>query len=129
MSTHYLFVYGTLRNGGENEITKLYPTAAFVGNASVNGRLFDMDGYPAIVLDDDGNPIIGEVYEIDDVTLAELDAFELDADYRRTPIVLEINGTSRPCWIYSPPVAYCAGKPEIFSGDWIKYVSEVLKRD
>jgi len=121
MSKHLLFVYGTLRRGGENEITRNFPNAVYAGDASVTGRLFDMGGYPAIVLDDEAASVIGEVYEVDDETLAKLDAFELDADYRRTPIDVETCGTVRSCWIYVPPVAHCVGKPEIFSGDWIKY--------
>lgn len=121
MSKHLLFVYGTLRRGGENEITRNYPNAVYAGDASVMGRLFDMGGYPAIVLDDEAASVIGEVYEIDDATLGKLDSFELDADYRRTPIDVEIHETRRSCWIYVPPAVHCARKPEILSGDWIKY--------
>jgi gamma-glutamylcyclotransferase (GGCT)/AIG2-like uncharacterized protein YtfP len=127
MSTHLLFVYGTLRKGGKNEITRLYPTAAFAGNASVAGVLYDMGGYPAVVLDKDGTSVVGEVYEIDDETLAKLDEFELEAGYDRIAIEISVNGAHGSCWIYGPSAEVCAGKPEIASGDWIKHLSEVAK--
>jgi len=121
MTKHLLFVYGTLRKDGVNAMPKLYPNSTFVGSSSVNGRLYDMGGYPAIVLDDNASPVIGEVYEIDDETLAKLDAFELDADYHRTAV--EITVTSMPtwCWVYRPLAEVSSGKPEVASGDWIAY--------
>lgn len=122
MST-LLFVYGTLRKGGENQVTRLYPTSVFVGDASVNGKLFDMGGYPAIRLDDGGGSIIGEVYEIDDETLAKLDEFETDAGYDRMPIEIAVNGETRKCWIYGPPAGLSEGKPQIASGDWIGFLN------
>ncbi|MBK9153965.1 MAG: gamma-glutamylcyclotransferase [Chloracidobacterium sp.] len=121
MNTHLLFVYGTLRRGGENEIPRLHPTSRFAGSASVRGRLYDMGGYPAIVLDTDGVSVIGEAYEVDGETLAKLDAFELDAAYDRIAIDISIGGSPRSCWIYGPAAELCAGKPEIPSGDWIEY--------
>lgn len=124
MST-LLFVYGTLRKGGENQVTRLYPNSSFVGNASVKGKLFDMGGYPAILLNEEGYRIVGEVYDIDDETLAKLDAFELDAGYDRTPIETLVNDEPVSCWIYGPPAELSAGKPEVVSGDWIAYQHDI----
>ncbi len=127
MSTHLLFVYGTLRKGGNNDIVRLYPTSALLGEASVTGRLFDMGGYPAILLDYGGVPVAGEVYEVDGETLAKLDDFEFDAEYDRTSIELSVNGETKTCWIYGPPANLTADKPEITCCDWIIYSSQITK--
>lgn len=119
MNMHLLFVYGTLRKGGENEITRLYPAAVCVGNANITGRLFDMGGYPAIVLDEKAHAVVGEVYSIDNQTLARLDEFESDAGYDRISIDVMVNDLFRAWWLYRPPRALTAGRPEIASGDWI----------
>lgn len=120
MST-LLFVYGTLRKGGENDITRIYPTSVLVSDASVKGTLFDMGGYPAILLDDAGTSIVGEIYEIDGETLAKLDDFETEAGYDRMSIEIPVNGNITPCWIYGPPSELSAGKSDVDSGDWIAY--------
>lgn len=121
MNKHKLFVYGTLRKGGANDITKLYPTAVFAGLATVRGLLYDMGDYPAIILDDRADPIAGEIYDIADATLSQLDLFEIDAGYRRMQIEISPSGVTTMCWIFGPDADLCAGKPEIVSGDWIEY--------
>lgn len=121
MIGHLLFVYGTLRRGGVNAITKLYPDAEFVGDASVDGMLYDMGGYPALVLAGDGARILGEVYRIDETTLASLDEFEADAEYDRERIEVDLNGDLVSCWIYRPEPQMCAGKRAVAGGDWIEY--------
>ncbi len=124
MTKHLLFVYGTLRKDGVNAMRKLYPNSTFVGISSVNGRLYDMGGYPAIVLDDNASSVIGEVYKVEDETLAKLDAFELDADYHRTAVEITVNGIPTSCWIYGPHAELCAGRGQIRSGDWIEHTRQ-----
>ena len=47
-----LFVYGTLRRGGRNDIARIAPTARFVSFARLRGRLYDVNGrWPSLVLD------------------------------------------------------------------------------
>ncbi len=121
MSRHLLFVYGTLRNGGVNDIRHKYPGAAFVGEASVGGRLYDMGGYPAIVPGTDKGMVVGEVYEIDESTLAELDEFEATADYSREACEIMLNGDPVSCWTYRPGAEKTAGKRLIERGDWLEY--------
>ena len=104
----------------------LYPKSKFVGNAFVSGNLYDMGGYPAVVLDENAGPIAGEVYTIDDETLKALDEFEASADYTRNLVELTLNGETLPGWIYSPEPDICSGKDLIESGDWIKYVETKL---
>jgi gamma-glutamylcyclotransferase (GGCT)/AIG2-like uncharacterized protein YtfP len=121
MRKHLLFVYGTLRRGGVNEITISHARAVFVGAASVRGRLHDMGGYPAVILDDAAGGIAGEVFEIDDAILAALDRFEAADDYHREQIEVLLNGTASRSWIYRPEPELCAGKPTVETGDWIEY--------
>lgn len=121
MSKHLLFVYGTLRCGGINEITISHPSVVLVGASSVRGRLHDMGGYPAVILDDAAGGIAGEVFAIDDATLAALDRFEAADDYHRERIDVLINGTASRCWIYRPEPELCSGKPTVETGDWIEY--------
>ncbi|MEK7855900.1 MAG: gamma-glutamylcyclotransferase family protein, partial [Acidobacteriota bacterium] len=78
-------------------------------------------GYPAIVLDDNASSVIGEVYKVDDETLARLDEFELKANYPRMSIEISVDGDLKPCWIYGPHAELCAGRDQIRSGDWIEH--------
>ncbi|NOT49433.1 MAG: gamma-glutamylcyclotransferase [Acidobacteria bacterium] len=127
MGRNLLFVYGTLKSGGSNAMTGLYPECVFIGTADVTGRLYDMGGYPAVVLDDAGYSVVGEVYQIDDPTLARLDEFEQAAEYNRMPIEVTVNGGTVSCWIYGPGVELCTGKTRIESGDWIGYEQSSLQ--
>jgi gamma-glutamylcyclotransferase (GGCT)/AIG2-like uncharacterized protein YtfP len=41
-----VFVYGTLRRGGRNDINRLRPPPQYVGMGEVQGRLYHFDSYP-----------------------------------------------------------------------------------
>ena len=70
-----LFVYGTLRRGGDNH-AKLAGARYISSARTVAGyELVDMGGYPA-VLEHGCDAIVGELYEIDDALSKRLDAFE-----------------------------------------------------
>jgi gamma-glutamylcyclotransferase (GGCT)/AIG2-like uncharacterized protein YtfP len=125
MSGHLLFVYGTLRLGGSNAMTRLHPGSKFIGNASLAGRLYDMGGYPAIVIDGTARTVAGEIYEVDDATLASLDEFETEAGYDRVQIDAAGDGGITRCWMYRPEPEMCSGKPLVASGDWIAYAAEM----
>jgi gamma-glutamylaminecyclotransferase len=75
--SHRVFVYGTLKRGLPNH--HLLSTATeFLGDAAtVNTyRMIDTGGFPVILDDPDGKPVNGEVYTVDDATLARLDRLE-----------------------------------------------------
>lgn len=118
---HLIFIYGSLRRGCENEIARTFPGASFVSQASVNGALYDLGDYPALVLDDAGEKVMGEIYEIDEALLTELDEFELASDYHRSPVTASAGSDQRQCWVYVPSKETCAGKSLIPSGDWIAF--------
>ena len=58
-----LFVYGTLQRGHLMH-DLLRPLARYVGKARVNGRLYDVGGYPGLVLEDTAGPIEGELFHV-----------------------------------------------------------------
>lgn len=86
-----VFVYGTLKRGGENHgwIDK----QRFVGEACTAPiyRMYDLGGYPGMVRSSDGISIQGEVWEVDETGLTRLDILE-DTDggeYERVELQLE----------------------------------------
>lgn len=73
--TNYLFVYGTLKRAFSNEYARfLGSNAAYIGEASVRGRLYLLEGYPGLVLAEGGYDVYGEVFE---VTRNHLEVFEM----------------------------------------------------
>jgi gamma-glutamylcyclotransferase (GGCT)/AIG2-like uncharacterized protein YtfP len=108
----FLFAYGTLQPGlAPSEIASAVAQLVPIGEAFVNGLLYDLGGHPGAVLNSDAQErIIGTVYELpgDARVLAELDAYEeFDAGapecspYLRVlhPVALATGGTLQ-CWIY-----------------------------
>lgn len=61
----YLFVYGTLRSDlASAETRSLLTGVKRVSAATVRGKLYDLGGYPGLILDRDGELIVGEVLEL-----------------------------------------------------------------
>src|SRR6201988_497777 len=70
--THRVFVYGTLKSGFGNHY--LLQGCAFIGHAAtVPTYKMIENGFPVIMPDSDGKPLAGEIYTVDDETLARLD--------------------------------------------------------
>lgn len=78
----YLFVYGTLRQGMSHHhylVTQTYIGHAISCDMFTVRRLHTVDepsGYPMATPCSEGNPLSGEIYDIDDATLTVLDAYE-----------------------------------------------------
>jgi gamma-glutamylcyclotransferase (GGCT)/AIG2-like uncharacterized protein YtfP len=87
------------------------------GAGTVRGRLFHVDWYPGIILDDAGFEIHGELYEVDADTLAALDEFEGEAYARVRVHVIGDEPVNAWIWEYRMPVE---GLREITSGDWFE---------
>ncbi len=86
-----LFVYGTLKRGGCNH--RHLHGQRFIAEASTQARyrLFDLGGYPGMVLDEtEGRSIEGEIWEVDAACLRLLDLLEdtEGGEYLREPIPL-----------------------------------------
>ena len=123
----HVFVYGTLRRGGSNDITRLQPTPQWVGFAQVPGRLFHLGAYPGMALGGD-QPVHGEVYAIEPVLEGVLDAIEgLGGDhptdeYRKREIVVAVEGQALSCLVYEIHPRYAQGTRRIEHDDWLRAV-------
>lgn len=129
MTHTFVFVYGTLRQGGTREMRRSVPGAVFVSKAALRGELYDLGAYPGLQLSANGNLISGEVYQVTDRILQELDEIEgfhegdLEASYyfRKQIAALLDGGPQHLCWVYEcNPTKFKLTDP-IPSGDWIEY--------
>lgn len=128
-----LFIYGTLqRQGAAHHL--LIGQATFLGPAWLQGRLYEVDGYPGAVLSDDPRDRIqGELYRMQrsDILLARLDAYEEIGpqfpephEYRRTQVsVMTVRQKPHAAWtyIYNRCTRNLAQIP---SGRWIPAVRD-----
>ncbi|WP_076998710.1 gamma-glutamylcyclotransferase [Variovorax sp. KK3] len=121
-STRHVFVYGTLRRGGRNDIARFEPPPLFVGYASVHGTLYDLGGYPGVVLDGSGR-VAGEVYAITESLEAQLDRLEEvepdgNGEYIRREVRVRVGNDELACLVYEIHPSRIAGRRVIGSGDW-----------
>jgi gamma-glutamylcyclotransferase (GGCT)/AIG2-like uncharacterized protein YtfP len=121
MSRHLVFVYGTLRRGGAGAMSLRFPAAKFIAEATVGGGLYDLGAYPGLLLDESNSRVTGEVYEVDDELLHELDAFEASSHYWRQQVEISLGTQRKLCWTYAPHPEVFARRTLITSGDWIEY--------
>lgn len=107
-----LFVYGTLKRGGKYH--DQLGESKFIGEArTVPGyRLFRLDGYPGMVpWPADREGVSGEVWEVADSALPQLDAFEGVAEglYRREPVALQPPHHQADAYLYARSIE---GRPD-----------------
>lgn len=130
----YVFVYGTLREDPDHEMYRvLARSSRFVGDGTVNARLYDLGQYPGIVLSPDPTDLVfGELYELRPElavsALRELDDYEglgptdpLPHEYRREIVPVRIEGGATiPAWAYvlASPVP---SHPQIPSSDYLSW--------
>jgi gamma-glutamylaminecyclotransferase len=110
-----VFVYGTLLVGERNH--RLLKGAQLICDAKTAPRfhLHDLGPYPGLVRGGK-HAVAGELYEVDQGTLADLDRLEDHPRYyRRTRIVLS-DGTRAETYLLT--LAQVAGRPIIASGSW-----------
>lgn len=111
-----VFVYGTLRCGGSNYWRM--EAAMFLEAAMATGHLYRVDWYPGAIFDQCAGTIIhGELYEVPEEPLQELDVFE-GKEYERIKIIVTTS-SQQQCeawaWQYLPPTEHLSKIP---SGDW-----------
>lgn len=121
MNKHLVFVYGTLRRGGAGAMSVRFPGAKFIADAKVSGRLYDLGAHPGVLLDESDSTVMGEVYEVDDELLNELDEFEASSHYRRKQVEISLGTHTRPCWVYEPEPEFYSPRTLITSGDWTEH--------
>lgn len=124
-SPQLVFVYGTLRRGGSNHFRMA--GAEFLSEATVTGRLYRIDWYPGLVLDEAGGEIHGEVYSVGPELLADLDVFEgvsagevEGSEYRRIEsVVMQRNSQPLTAWVWEWRGMTDESR-RLTDGDWLK---------
>jgi gamma-glutamylcyclotransferase (GGCT)/AIG2-like uncharacterized protein YtfP len=121
MNKHLVFVYGTLRRGGARSMSIRFPDSKFIADAKVSGSLYDLGAYPGLLSNESDSLVTGEVYEVDDESLNELDTFEASSNYRRKQVGISLDSQRKLCWTYEPDPEFYSLHTLITSGDWIEY--------
>jgi gamma-glutamylcyclotransferase (GGCT)/AIG2-like uncharacterized protein YtfP len=130
----HVFVYGTLRRGDDNDITRLAPPPHFVSEAKIAGVMYHLGAYPGVVLAKptnnasdtiDSGTVVGEVYAIEpelELVLDEIEALypQQKDEYFKRSIDVTVGRARFNCIVYEINPAYVAGKPIITSGDWVR---------
>lgn len=124
-SPQLVFVYGTLRRGGSNDFRMA--GAEFVTQGTITGRMYRIDWYPGLVLDDAGDEIHGDVFAVTPDLLSALDIFEgLSAgeiegsEYRRVQTtVVRQDSQTLTAWVWEW-LGIVDESQRIADGDWLK---------
>jgi len=122
----HVFVYGTLRRGGRNDIARYRPAPVHVADAAIAGTLYDLGAYPGVVLGGAGR-VAGEIYRIDAAVEAELDLLEGVAgddsgEYIRRHVVVQAGGRRFDCLVYEIHPSRIEGRAVIEGGDWMAHL-------
>lgn len=120
----HVFVYGTLRRGEDNDITRLLPPPRFVGLAQILGTMYDLGTYPGVRLGG-RSTVLGEVYEITPALEAVLDEIEEvypqeRDEYVKRVIPVSVQGRVLSCMVYEIGLRYVHGKAVLPDGDWTR---------
>jgi len=122
-----VFVYGTLRRGGRNDINRLTPAPRYVGMGEVQGSLYHMGWYPGLTLGgEEAVTVIGEVYEVSPQLETVLDDIEEivpgpDSEYFKREVQVDVAGRAVRCFLYEINPARVRGRPALSHGDWILF--------
>jgi len=119
----HVFVYGTLRQGEANDITRLTPAPRYVGTGATPGTLYQMGWYPGLVLGG-ARLVVGEVYEISPELERRLDEIEEvypepTNEYFKREITVSLDTRRIECLVYEINPQRIQGKVVIGSGDWL----------
>ncbi len=125
LSPQLVFVYGTLRRSGSNHFRMA--GAEFIAAGTITGRMYRIDWYPGLVLDDAGDEIHGDIYSVTPELLSSLDVFEgLSAgeiegsEYRRVQTtVVQQDSQTRSAWVWEW-LGITDESQRITDGDWLK---------
>jgi gamma-glutamylcyclotransferase (GGCT)/AIG2-like uncharacterized protein YtfP len=123
----HVFVYGTLRKGGRNDINRLLPAPKYLGMGEVKGCLYRLDWYPGLALGgEQAVTVVGEVYAVTPALEAVLDDIEglVEGDhseYFKRTLDVAMDGRPVRCFLYEINPARVAGKEPLGHGDWIQF--------
>ena len=122
-----VFVYGTLRRGGRNDINRLQPAPEYLGMGEVQGVLYHFDRYPGLTLGGErAVTVMGEVYRITPALEAVLDRIEqivegADSEYFKREVAVTMQEGTRTCLLYEINPSRLMGREPIGHGDWIVF--------
>ena len=123
----HVFVYGTLRRGGRNDINRLALAPRYVGMGEVRGVLYHLDWYPGLTLGgEEAVTVVGEVYGIAPGLEVVLDAIEqivpgADSEYFKREVEVAVDGRSLPCLVYEINPLHVRDRSPVGHGDWIVF--------
>lgn len=113
----HIFVYGTLRRGQYNHHLLSHSTFVDFVQTAPQFTLVDMGDYPALV-HGGHTAVVGELFDINLITLARLDLLEEVPElYRREQLTLSQGVIAMT---YTLPSHFAAGAQVVESGDWCK---------
>ncbi|MCR9166297.1 MAG: gamma-glutamylcyclotransferase [Nannocystaceae bacterium] len=123
-----LFVYGSLREGARHpmyEVLREHGTLA--GPARVRGRLYVVDWYPGLVLDDAAGWVVGELWtSIASAAWPVLDFYEgcsaedpAPHEYVRRSAQVDVAGVWKQAWVYDY-ARNVGALTMVDSGDWLE---------
>lgn len=120
-------VYGSLREGLSNHRLLVHSKKVYDG--VVEGfAMYSLGGFPCIVPTDSASkPVVVEVYEVDEVTLRNLDRLEgyrAGSDnnfYERMSVEVHTGSGLVSALIYYMPTPYSA-RDRVSCGDWVRYL-------
>jgi gamma-glutamylcyclotransferase (GGCT)/AIG2-like uncharacterized protein YtfP len=99
-----------------------------MGDATIHGHLFDLGAFPGLIVDPDGGTVFGELYGVDDATLARLDHIEQyfpdrpeESYYVRIPVTVHCGELVTDCETYQIQPEFFGELVPIESGDWIAH--------
>ena len=126
----HVFVYGTLRRGGINDITRLRPAPRFVGAARVAGVLYHLGTYPGMTLGG-SEWVQGEVYAIDPALEPVLDEIEdlgshPTDEYTKREIDVAVDARVLRCLVYEINPRYAQPALRVPGGDWMQALAQQL---
>lgn len=116
LSSHLVFVYGTLKRGHSNH--HWLANATFLGRRLLRGgRLHNLGPYPMAVLSPEQQTVIhGELFAVTDRELACLDQLEgYPSFYDRS---LQTLSTGETAWVYHGCAAQVTNAPSVTLADW-----------
>lgn len=118
-----VFVYGTLRRGGSNDINHHAPAPRAMGDGTIAGTLYNLGAYPGVRLGGTDR-VRGEVYGVAPEVEAMLDRLEdvrsdEMGEYRRRHAQVSLDdGRNLDCLVYEIHPERVRLAPLIASGDW-----------
>lgn len=130
-AARHVFVYGTLRKGGRNDITRYSPTPRHVAHGHLAGTLYDLGSYPGVVLGGPGR-VSGEIYAITSNVETQLDRLEEvqpdgSGEYIKREVAVAVGDERFICLVYEIHPDRLEGQPVVTSGDWLVHIAELRR--